>query len=273
MVCTLIPSQYWLPGTSVQGAVQFVLISLCACSIVTPSLSRAATSYWCCFAAQRRSFLQWGEKLAGFDAGKCKTARSTPRIVNERPSSVMLRPTIAGSAPPCGIDELPSWRQRFGADPAIVGRSMTLDGRSFTILGVLPSGFAFPGIETASFSPHCRKDLRWAASSTNMRWRARLKLGVTIEQAQSDMSTIARRLEQKYPATNTGWGIKVQTMRAALAEEARIPVLAMFAAVGFVLLLACVNVAGLLLARASGKTRELAIRASLGAGRAVLCAR
>jgi putative ABC transport system permease protein len=170
-------------------------------------------------------------------------------------------------APPVAVLTNSAWRQRFGADPAIVGRSMTLDGRSFTILGVLPSGFAFPGIETCEFFAPLQEGSSLGRKQHQYEVAARLKLGVTIEQAQSDMSTIARRLEQKYPATNTGWGIKVQTMRAALAEEARIPVLAMFAAVGFVLLLACVNVAGLLLARASGKTRELAIRASLGAGR------
>jgi putative ABC transport system permease protein len=97
---------------------------------------------------------------------------------------------------------------------------------------------------------------------------ARLKAGVTVEQAQSYMSTIAQRLEQQYPATNTGWGVKVEPIGAALAEGTGTLVWVLFAAVGFVLLLACVNVSGLLLARASGRTKEIAIRSSLGAGRA-----
>jgi predicted permease len=170
-------------------------------------------------------------------------------------------------APGVAVLTYSAWRQRFGGDPAVVGRDLTLDGQSFVVLGVLPNGFAFPGIETSEFFTALRGSTAMGRSQHQYGVLARLKPGVSLNQAQSDMSTIARRLEQQYPATNTGWGVMVQTLRAALAEEARTPVLIFFCTVGFVLLLACVNVSGLLLARASGRAKEVAIRASLGAGR------
>jgi predicted permease len=161
-----------------------------------------------------------------------------------------------------------TWRQRFGGDAAVLGRTLTLNGRSFTVIGVLPRGFAFPGIKTCEFFTALQESGSMDRNQHQYGVVARLKAGVTVEQAQSDMSTIAQRLEQQYPATNTGWGVKVEPIGAALAEGTGTLVWVLFAAVGFVLLLACVNVSGLLLARASGRTKEIAIRSSLGAGRA-----
>jgi putative ABC transport system permease protein len=160
-----------------------------------------------------------------------------------------------------------TWRQRFDGDPAVLGRTMTLNGLNFTVIGVLPRGFAFPGIETWDFLTAVRESASMGRTQHQYGVVARLKSGVTVEQAQSEMSTIAQRLEKQYPATNTGWGVKVQPIGAALAEGTGTLVWVLFAAVGFVLLLACVNVSGLLLARASGRTKEIAIRSSLGAGR------
>ena len=170
-------------------------------------------------------------------------------------------------AAPVAVLTYATWRQRFGGDPAVLGRTMTLNARTFTVIGVLPRGFAFPGIETCEFFTALRESGSMDRNQHQYGVVARLKPGVTVEQAQSEMSTIARRLEQQYPATNTGWGVKVQPIGTALAEETGTLVGVLFAAVGFVLLLACVNVSGLLLARASSRTREIAIRTSLGAGR------
>lgn len=168
-------------------------------------------------------------------------------------------------APGVAVLTYSAWRQRFGGDPTVVGRDLALDGQSFVVLGVLPNGFAFPGIETCEFFTALRGSFAMDRSQHQYGVLARLKPSISLNQAQSDMSTIAHRLEQQYPVTNTGWGVKVQTLRAALAEEARMPVLIFFCIVGFVLLLVCVNVSSLLLARASGRAKELAIRASLGA--------
>jgi predicted permease len=160
-----------------------------------------------------------------------------------------------------------SWQRLFAKSPDVLGRAMTLDGQTFTIIGVMPRRFALPGIPTCDFFT----PLREAPASGRLQHQygvlARLKPGVTIQQAQADMTAIARRLEQEYPATNTGWGVTVTPIRNAIAEEAGKPLLVLFSAVAFVLLLACLNLAGLSLARASGSAREIAIRISLGATR------
>jgi predicted permease len=160
-----------------------------------------------------------------------------------------------------------SWRKHFNADPGILGRAMTLDGTQLTIVGVLPPGFVFPGIEACEFLAPLHGSTSMGRKQHQYGVVARLKPGVSADQAQSDMTTIARRLEQQFPATNTGWGVKVQPLRDALAQDVRVPVMIFSCTVGFVLLLCCVNVSGLLLARASGRAKEIAIRTSLGAGR------
>jgi putative ABC transport system permease protein len=160
-----------------------------------------------------------------------------------------------------------AWQRRFAGSTDVLGRTMTLDGNPFTIIGVLPARFAFPGIKTCEFFTALREDPGRDRMQHQYSVVARLKPGITQERAQADMTTIARRLEQEFPATNSGWGIRVEPIRSALLGEVRKPLLLLFSAVGFVLLLACVNIAGLQLARASGRAKEMAIRASLGAGR------
>ena len=161
----------------------------------------------------------------------------------------------------------PTWQRRFAGSREVLGRTMTLNGRSFTVIGVLPAGFAFPGIKTCEFFSPLQE------SPLNGRYQhqygvvARLKPGITVERAQADMTTITRRLAQEYPETNRGWGAEVTPIRQAIAGQVKKPVLILASAVAFVMLLACVNVAGLLLARASGRGREIAVRASLGATR------
>ena len=192
--------------------------------------------------------------------------------INPETGRLFLQEDQVPGAAPVVVLTYPAWRQRFGANGAVLGKSITLNGRAFTIIGVLPSGFAFPGIETCEFFTPLHASTSMGRTQHQYGVVARLKPGITVEQAQSDMSAIARRLELEYPATNTGWGVKVQTLSAALAEEARGPLLILFAVVACVLLLASVNVAGLLLARASRRAKEVAIRASLGASRSrIVC--
>ena len=174
-------------------------------------------------------------------------------------------------APLVAVLTYEAWQRRFAGSPKILGQTMTLDGGPFrgpfTIIGVLPTTFAFPGVKTCEFLASVQE------SPLNGRYQhqygvvARLRPGVTVERAQADMTAITQRLAQEYPETNTGWGAVVMPIRQALAGQVKKPVLILAAAVAFVLLLACLNVAALLLARASGRAREVAVRASLGATR------
>jgi putative ABC transport system permease protein len=159
------------------------------------------------------------------------------------------------------------WRRRFAGDPAIVGRTVSLDGRTRTVVGVLPADFRFNNAALDVWVP-----MGWTpqnVASTRrphyLRVIARLKPDVTLPQAQDDMHRIARDLEKRYPDTNTRMGVGVGPLQEWIVGPSRTSLQLFLAAVAFVLLVACANVANLMLARGAARARELAIRSALGA--------
>jgi predicted permease len=164
-----------------------------------------------------------------------------------------------------------TWREVFGADRGIVGKSIELGGRPVEVIGVLPERFSFPGSDAELWQP-----VRWDPGARGQVWfrRAhfvrvigRLKPEVTLEQADAALQVVVKRLAQDFPETNVHMGAGITPLHEFIVGKTRLPLLVMLGAVALLLLIACVNVANLLLVRASGQEREASVRLALGAGR------
>jgi predicted permease len=165
------------------------------------------------------------------------------------------------------------WRTHFAGDPAIVGKNIQLNSEAYTVVGVMRPGFEFPVSGDPDARPQMWKPLAWTAQQRAIRDDhnygviARLKPGVTLQQAKAELDAVSNQLAQQYPKDDKGWGATAITVREDLVGDVRPALLILLGAVAFVLLIACANVANLVLAKTLSRRKEVAIRAALGASR------
>jgi len=229
------------------------------------------------FRAQNRSF----SAMAAYSAGTATAGDRVPEKIEMAAVSedfftvIGVRPAIGrtfsqaerlAAKPPAVILSYGLWQRLYGGDRGIIGRTVYTNGYSVLVVGIMPPGFAFPD-QTEAWAPLYRMYESESRTAHNYRVVGRLGPGVTLEQARADLSGIARRIKQQYPGPFQSEDASSISLYSHIVGEVRPALLILFAAVGFLLVIVCVNVANLLLVRVSARERELAVRAAIGAGR------
>ena len=254
---------------------------------VNPKGDRISTSWL--------NYLDWRARARSFDGLALSRDETVTLTGTERPQRLRTRRVtgsffrVLGVSPVVGRaltddDDRPNapgtalltdgyWRTQLGTDPSAVGRSLTLSGRPYTIVGILPRGFEYlrPYDLFISMGPMAGSPMLAQRGNHNGFYAVgRLKAGVSVDAADQDLRGIAAQLEREYAATNSGISVRAELLSHRFVADVRPTLLALFGAVGFLLLIACVNVANLLIARGAARQHELAVRAALGSGRARL---